>query len=122
MRCPNCSQPIHGIMFDGLCYNCYQEEVNMNNEEREVLNKLAEKLEKTIDTYFDKQGLDRSFFRFTVQCHTAWSNFRYKETVNIIDEGRTEMSGCDFCGEPTCYDKDGLYLCADCYGKIKRSK
>ena len=88
----------------------------MNNEDRDFLHTLSKKLEKTIDSYFEKTGEDRSFYRFDIKCHLLWTDFKVKRIISLIDD----RDACSFCGQPTHYSVDDVYMCAECYAKQEK--
>jgi len=91
----------------------------MDNEDRDLLHKLTKKLDKTIDDYLHKHGIDRAFFRFDIDCHLLYGDFSLKETLQLLHEGVGEFAGCAFCGKPTLFNHKELNMCAKCYADQK---
>lgn len=86
---------------------------NINKEEQELLNKIAEEVDKVIDKVLN--GWDRSYFEFILICDVLGTNFEKVKEYILLDD--REKTYCIFCHEPTrFYDKKrDMHLCAKHY-------
>ena len=91
------------------------------SEEEEMLEEIGKRTKELINNIIDSHGYDKAYFQFVLDVYTYDVEFRNQTIKNIFDE-REDYHVCTFCGEETNYysPETGMYLCAECYSKIKK--
>jgi NAD-dependent SIR2 family protein deacetylase len=97
----------------------------MDDDDRNLLDELKSAILKTIDGYEESSGVDMAFYPIKVDIGVM--NYDFTEILemhNIID---TINHPCSFCSAPTEFlhefdksDDGQKYVCASCYGKMKK--
>jgi len=92
----------------------------MNNEEKELLNKLGEKINKLIDKELEKYGYDRAGLNFLLKCDILDDNFKKIDEITLIED---DKNYCVFCRRKTYYYSEELndYVCPCCLMKLKKA-
>lgn len=89
--------------------------------EKEILNKLGEKINKLIDKELEKYGYDRAGLNFLLKCDILDDSLKKIDEVILIKDGG---GYCIFCGRETHYYSYELngFVCPCCLGKLKEKK
>lgn len=93
----------------------------MEDYERQILSKLAGKINALIDKEFKKEELDRSFFEFKFSVSILNQTWEKMEELTLFDD---HQGFCGFCQTRTSYydSKRQLHLCPSCYTKLAREE
>lgn len=92
--------------------------------DRQFLTDLANAIDKAIDNFFDKEGIDRVYYEFKVYVNILNDNFDKINEVELINDEK-EYHYCAFCRKPAYYYDSNLvdgYLCAECYNKLRKQE
>ncbi len=99
----------------------------MNDDDIGVMDEIKKRVLKAIDDYEEECGIDMAFYPIKIEVGILCMDLtEVLELHTILD---TLYHPCSFCGSPTSflYKFDNTcegtkYVCAGCYGKMKKAQ